>query len=738
MREATFGFTFGQNTAQRSTRETPQLRPASASRPTPQSASGRKSKIKTPASSSSRLVPSSHNTQNLEKSDDGNQSIFVTPTVIGKRKRPGPVQEVDEGEEDELERNDEEYRPLSARNKANESPRRASSTRLNDLDAVGKENQAPNGQRSGKKRLLKLVENTFTSEIDELTATNADYEVSGHEQVVQTTPVPMKAGQPDDSEKPAGNDAPDTPATYSVEARYIPRKSFQSVGKLNLGSKQTATKDDTAKHAKTTKKDTSDKTSKNPRESATSSEAQASSSKVATDKPTVPAIQRLRGGRLSSSSGEDQSPAAVRRRFQQPTPALAPPYQPPIAVMTKSQPDVSLEADELSTAASGPIQAGQSGTLTDPMVSLSRPSDRVSFAATAASQSSPSGANELHSAQQRSTQTSLIMGSDRTLADSPADWRPATESMSLQDSRHSPSEPGIPAPKTKSPKKRKAQSSPSPPAESSPSRDVDMRPTSSSLGPARKRSKKKPSDTVPITIFRLSQPLRNIAKDFDESSDSEDLPSQSACASSEPRLHNTPNAIDVLAQVTCEILSARAETLHTQSQRLRDKKKRLALERQRNAVVQFEEEVEAQLFTLTEAVDMNTALVGRLRAAEKEKMALREELLGVRKRREEVALEMDEVRWAHGNRMERERERKALLEGVQDVDVAVRRGREARRRKVADGEEDGEMEMAVEAKARRMAEVIGNSLEGGGLLETVRKFNEVLEKAAKTLEGQGG
>ncbi|KAI9660346.1 MAG: hypothetical protein M1821_009696 [Bathelium mastoideum] len=740
MKNATFGFTFGQNTAQRSARKTPQPRPRSASsRLTPQPAPARRSKSRTPANSSIEKAASSHRSSSvvsvMKQTKEANGSMFVTPTITRKRKRIGTIQTVEENGRDESEKGDEAHLPLSAGPKTNQTPQRRQSTPRTGIGKiVEKENQGPTGRNSGKKSLPSPTQENAEPGADELNAANVDKTASALEDVTTQTPSRLEAGQIRSAEEIDGEDGSETPMTNSIEARYIPRKSFQNIGKLNLtGAKPTNKKVDEEK-VKKSKKGTKSTASAQPKIPTPSSPQAESSSSKAAAKSIFSANQRVRRGKLAAVDSEDHSHTTALSRSKQTAPVF-PQSRETIdtnAPMTRT--DDSHEADNLAVV-SGSMQTDAIESPTNQMKPPLRPSTQAPVAVMTASASKLAGPEHFSPAAQDSIQSSSFMlRVGDTLANSPADWRPATDSLNL-DNQYSTSPPHPPQ-KTAPTKKRKALPPPSP----DPSRHSSPEPSQ----PARKRTRPSPADSVPITIYRLSQPLRPITHDPDSSSDSEDLPTHSsATTSSTYKPSNTPNAIDVLTQVTTELLDARATALDTQAQaaarRRKNIKQRRTLERQRNTVLQFAEEVSAQLFALTAAVDAHGVLGARLRALQREKVRLREELVGVRKRREEVGVETDEVRAGHVGRMERLRAERTIREGVVDVDVAVRRGREAERRK-GDDEEDGveggrEGRMGSGGMARRLGDVVSARTEEGGLLAVVKRFNERLEEAADILEG---
>ena len=190
---------------------------------------------------------------------------------------------------------------------------------------------------------------------------------------------------------------------------------------------------------------------------------------------------------------------------------------------------------------------------------------------------------------------------------------PATASMGKRASKPQSARPNAPTRRTQ-------------PRTSSPVSDAGER-----------RPRKERPGTIPITVHRLSRP-----KPADYSSADEDI---LAAVNPFPKRSGV-NAIDVLSQICREMVAKAAETLQLGEGKERGERKQVEI-RKRKAVEMFGEELDARLFQMTEALDNNYALTIRVRQANKEKVAKREELLEIKRLREEVAIQMDEVRAKH-------------------------------------------------------------------------------------------
>jgi hypothetical protein len=131
-------------------------------------------------------------------------------------------------------------------------------------------------------------------------------------------------------------------------------------------------------------------------------------------------------------------------------------------------------------------------------------------------------------------------------------------------------------------------------------------------------------------------------------------------------------------------------------------------------------------------VDTIHSLRKRVRAAQKEKLTLREEILRIRQEREQVALRMDAVRIKHEAETEDAVHRLDLSTAMHNIDLAVDRGRNApeltpAQRRAA---ELGNLELAIAKIADQACSKSGNI----GTLRQIRDFNAFLERAFVALE----
>ncbi|CAK7220801.1 hypothetical protein SBRCBS47491_004312 [Sporothrix bragantina] len=265
---------------------------------------------------------------------------------------------------------------------------------------------------------------------------------------------------------------------------------------------------------------------------------------------------------------------------------------------------------------------------------------------------------------------------------------------------------------------------------------------------------------VPITVQRYSQFRRksrgvraiNASGDDDEADDGDEGEDELAAAGADIAFANRSgvNAVDVLAQICEDIVEQKLQALQERHQQARqqqleagdgDKSQAAAIRKEtvvaRRALESFQLELRSRLLTQAVAVDTLHALRKRVRAAHKEKLALREEILRIRAERDQVALRMDALRAQHQERVSKAMKTANISATMHDIDLAVEQGRAApeltsTQQKAADL---ADLELAV----RRITEQLSGgsgSLHGGGTLQQIVEFNAFLERTAAVLEGR--
>ena len=134
----------------------------------------------------------------------------------------------------------------------------------------------------------------------------------------------------------------------------------------------------------------------------------------------------------------------------------------------------------------------------------------------------------------------------------------------------------------------------------------------------------------------------------------------------------------------------------------------------------------------TEALDNNFALSTRLKRTNKERVALREELLNRRREREKIALRTDEIRRSHAQVSKAAQDENELNTMMDDIELAVHRCREQQDYVPDDDDSGGNgLEVLMQVVAATVS-----SAKGLGLLDRVKGFNAYLERAVSAMNAK--
>ncbi|KAK1247334.1 hypothetical protein MKX07_002243 [Trichoderma sp. CBMAI-0711] len=249
---------------------------------------------------------------------------------------------------------------------------------------------------------------------------------------------------------------------------------------------------------------------------------------------------------------------------------------------------------------------------------------------------------------------------------------------------------------------------------------------------AKPKTKKRHSDqsegdggTIEITVQRFV----NLKKRGNEADDEDPLQSEMAFVN-----HGGESVIDVFAQVCDEVISSTLEQFQEAASGAEDAAKKKEYRIKMRAIEAYREELKSRF--LQHAIHLNHwhSLRKRVRHVQKERMALRDEIIRIKAEREQVALRMDAIRMQHEADA---RESKYCLDAsslMHDVDLAVEQGREAPELSRA---AQKEAELAnLELLVSRVSQQASSSSFTGGLLKQVKDFNSFLERAAMALESR--
>ncbi|KAI1752787.1 hypothetical protein F4782DRAFT_500025 [Xylaria castorea] len=250
--------------------------------------------------------------------------------------------------------------------------------------------------------------------------------------------------------------------------------------------------------------------------------------------------------------------------------------------------------------------------------------------------------------------------------------------------------------------------------------------------PKTAKEKKKPSarrksdgESIPVTVQRYTKPLRRNDNDTDEDLLNADIPFTD---------HKSPNVVDVMLQICEESIDKYLSVLQEEASQADGSANRKIYRTKLRAVEAFQEELRTRLQAQTIALDNLRTLKKRVRATQKEKVSLRNEILRIRAEREQVDLKIDAVRMRHETANTESLHQLGLSSTMDDIELAVENG------KMAPELNPKEQKRAGLANLDLLISQIANQVsvtgEGGGTLKQIKDFNMFLERVAVALEGR--
>ncbi|KAK1597478.1 AT hook domain-containing protein [Colletotrichum navitas] len=280
------------------------------------------------------------------------------------------------------------------------------------------------------------------------------------------------------------------------------------------------------------------------------------------------------------------------------------------------------------------------------------------------------------------------------------------------------------------PKRRKKQTQKSPAKQKKgrPKGTSKAKDTSPKAAPKRK---KKPgadgaAESVTIPVQRFTKRVQVAEGDEDDADVlNQDIPFAG---------RSGVNTVDVLTQVCDEMIETSLDTLKEGGRNAQDKSAKREYQVQFRALEAYREELKNRLLQHTILLDALHSLRKRVRSVQKERIALREEIMRIRAERDQVALRKDAVRAKHEKVTEEALNQLSLSSQMHDIDLAVERGRAAPE---LDPAEKKTAELAnLEILISRMTDQACSQSGAGGTLKQIKDFNALLERAAVALEGR--
>ncbi|KAF2201501.1 hypothetical protein GQ43DRAFT_463126 [Delitschia confertaspora ATCC 74209] len=188
---------------------------------------------------------------------------------------------------------------------------------------------------------------------------------------------------------------------------------------------------------------------------------------------------------------------------------------------------------------------------------------------------------------------------------------------------------------------------------------------------------------------------------------------------------------EVLAQFFKEMLDAETAKLHEAASQIEDRDQRRR-EASKVGVAQLFQANLADLFLDLASAGNNMAiLTGRIKTARKEKIIMRKEYMEICKQKDDLALQMDELREEYHESVDARLASNKLSDSIYAIEAAILGGREKAK---TEGREDEGPEIPLAILLQNVAKDVGSK--DGGLFAEVTNFNGMLEKAAAILEGR--
>ncbi|CAP60366.1 uncharacterized protein PODANS_1_6660 [Podospora anserina S mat+] len=233
----------------------------------------------------------------------------------------------------------------------------------------------------------------------------------------------------------------------------------------------------------------------------------------------------------------------------------------------------------------------------------------------------------------------------------------------------------------------------------------------------------KVSGSVPITVQRFSKPHIDPETEADDLDDDEIQFSHRG-----PGVH----ILDVLSKLCDEMAENYMGKLRAAEEAAEDAATRREKKVMLRALEAFHRELMTKLLDHTIALDQLHGLRKRVKAVQKEKIAMRDEIMRVRAEREQVALRMDAIRMKHEVESREALRHISLSSAMHDIDLAVEKAQAAPELSAA---EQKKADLAnFELLVSRVADQASSKSDGGGTLKQIKEFNAFLERAAAAME----
>ncbi|KAJ5327043.1 hypothetical protein MYU51_008263 [Penicillium brevicompactum] len=266
--------------------------------------------------------------------------------------------------------------------------------------------------------------------------------------------------------------------------------------------------------------------------------------------------------------------------------------------------------------------------------------------------------------------------------------------------------------------------------EHEPETEVDPEGESAREKPRRKTREPR-GETVPVTVYRLANV--NSMGDTEAAAEGAGGDQDSADELMSGQRTKIPNRggvnpADVLSQICRETLDKTLNTLKDGIENEANATRRAEWSRKKKAVEIFASELDSRLMDLSGILDSNFVLGVQVKKTKREMMDLRGQLYRLRREREHVALQMDEVRSKHIEEEKSKTSRTAISNSLHSLELALERNQQ---RPAPADSSPADLEFMLRTVASISARAPGGQ---GGLLHQIRNFNAQLEATMGRLE----
>ncbi|KAF2110393.1 hypothetical protein BDV96DRAFT_583931 [Lophiotrema nucula] len=188
--------------------------------------------------------------------------------------------------------------------------------------------------------------------------------------------------------------------------------------------------------------------------------------------------------------------------------------------------------------------------------------------------------------------------------------------------------------------------------------------------------------------------------------------------------------VDTTRTIVSKLLDQRLQRFVDQKNNARSSSQAKEAKRSINHVLAYRDNFEERILELQDANGSLNLLHSKDKQYKREARVLREEYLNVQKQRDELALETDDILYGFEQDKTTFNERQELSANMYEIQAAIREGKEKAR---AEGRENEGPEMPLKML---LDDVSKNAGRDGGMLQSVKNFNGVLQRAAGWLEGR--